>query len=165
MRYSKDNTEALEGCSNYLKSLSSLLEREGVRLSSEYTSECASLVVDFEAFADNIQQGGDKSKRVDILYILENQEIQLIECKLRVKDAANLNNYKEELINKRDNSRSLCSSSFIDNSAIEVPLFIIVKEQLEEEAKSVMAKLFPITGKNQKFQTMSVSTLLNKDFV
>ncbi len=164
MKYSEENTKALEGSKECLDSLSYLLKREGCKLSAKHIQKGEIKVVDFEAFADKYQRGGDKKPRVDIIYALENNAIQLVECKLRVDKPARLNNYQEELMSKRNSSRELCTSSFIDNSTIESTLFVIVNDPIEQVARSVIARQFPIKKKTPILRVMGVDSLLNEHF-
>ena len=164
MKYSEVNTKALQGCQACLDSLSSLLKREGSKLGAQHTQKGEIQGVDFEAFADKIQKGGDKKPRVDIIYALENNAIQLVECKLRVDKPARLNNYQEELISKRNSSRNLCTSSFIDHSTIESTLFVIVNPSIEQATRSAAARRFPIKKKTSILRVMSIESLLNEHF-
>lgn len=167
MRYSKSNTIALDQCADCLKPLSTLLTDEGAKEGAVTLRHGQFKVVDFEALADKFQKGGDKLARVDIMYALHTKQLQLVECKLEVKNSTNFNNkkYKDDLRNKRTKSRDLCNSNFYDHPSLETVL-LIVDDSIVESARSIINRIFPASGKNKTrhFEVLSIQGLLDKDF-
>lgn len=164
MRYSERFTKELEGCGNHLHPLSKLLAREGANSKELSHSLCDSIVVDFEAFADQSQCGGDKSKRVDIMYAVQKGQQQLVECKFEIEQATNLKNHTDDLKEKRTESRNHCNSKFTNQPVLET-VYLIVDKNKEERAKSVVSKLFPAKNNTPRpYEVMSIHSLLKRDF-